>query len=355
MSGEAPSAVVVVGAFAWQNWASYEIEADYTTPADAWTVEVRNPSAAQIAAVTTGSVVQVLVANRVALKGFLERRSFRRSRGGGTALSLSGRDLAGPLTDCAPPASWTWRNLSLAAVAQKALTELGILATISAAAEAQAPRPIIKTEPGETYWQLIERHARKLRLLPWMSPDGVLHIDRPDYTSAPVATLTLGRVGSLGAETNVLEAAYTEDMTGRFSDVTVVGQLAGTDQVFGAGAAHLSGTAQDAGVVLKGLYRPTLVDDGELRSSQEATARAQWEVSNRQFHAEVLEYVVPGHGPTTKTLWTPNTQVAVRDEYTGLSGVWWIAGRRLLRDRSAGTRTSLTLRRPNTLLPAVAS
>lgn len=352
MSGS-PAAVLVVGAHSWRNWVRYTLESEYVTPADGWSVEAANPTLAQLAALSPGQPVQLLVGDQVALKGHLERVGISRTRQGGTVVQLSGRDLAGPLLDCSPAASWRWQNLSLAAVTRKALDELGVVATVSAHADATAQRPLIKAEPGETYWQVIDRYAKKVRLMPWMSPAGVLNLTRPDYTSAPVAHLVNGRVGSRAQATNVLDGSYSDDITGRYSDVTVIGQAKGSDDAYGEAACKLKGSARDAGIVAKGLYRPTTIDEGELRSTTEAKARAAWEVSQRQHDAEQLQYVVAGHGPTTTTLWAPNQQVTVEDEVAGVDGTWWVAGRTLTRDRSGGTRTTLSLRRPNTLLPAV--
>lgn len=353
MPGSAVEAKLVVGGYAWANWTRYELDADYTTPADAWSFEVHNPSHAQLAALTTGSAIQVLVGDQVAQKGFLERRQARRAKDGGTVIALSGRDLGAPLLDCTPKASWIWRNVSLESLAKQALAELGVTATVSAHADAKTLRSVQKAEPGETYWQVIERYAKKLRLLPWMSPAGVLHLDRPDYTSEPVATLIHGRT-SYASQTNVIEFVHDEDLAGRYSDVTVVGQVPGNDSLFGSAACQVKGTAKDAGMAAKGLYRPTVMDDGDVASSTEASARAAWEVSHRQYEAQSLQVVVPGHGPTSMTLWELNTQVTVVDEVFGTSGTWWIAGRRLLRDRKGGSRSALTLRVPGALLPAVA-
>ena len=348
MSGSATPISLVIGATTWTNWTSYEVDADFVSPADTWSVEVHNPSAPQLAALVTGTPVVLMVGSAVAMRGLLERKEIRRTASAGTVVALSGRDLAAPLIDCSPPASWGYTNTPLAAVAQAALTELGVAGTVSAAPEAQQPRGRIKTEPGETYWNLIERHAKKLRLMVWMTPEGILQLGRPDYLSAPVGTLVHGARGG-----NVLEASYSEDLAGRFTDVTVVGQFAGTDDAFGAAAGQVKGTAQDSELRARGLYRPTTIDDGDVESSTEARARAAWEVSNRAFAAQQLQYMIAGHEAAPGVLWAPNQQVVVRDELVGITGTWWISGRRFTRDRAGGTRTALSLRPPGLLLPAI--
>lgn len=337
---------VVIGGVTWVNWTRYELDADFVSPADAWSVEAANPTAAQIASLVTGASVQVLVGGVPVLTGLLERKAIRRSPDG-TVISISGRDLAAPLVDCCPSPGWGATSLSLEGVAAAAITELGIVATLSVVPEAQVPRPHLRPEPGETWWALLDRLARKARLMVWMTPAGTLSIGRPDYLSPPVGAL----VFTPGARCNVKEGIYTEDLSGRFSAVTVVGQTAGSDF---SGGGSVSGTAQDAELVARGLHRPTVVDDGEVASSAEARDRAAWEISHRAFASKTLQYTVVGHGPSEGVLWAPNQQVTVEDDIVaGGRGTWWISGRRLLRD-AGGTRTVLTLHPPNLLLPAVA-
>lgn len=95
------------------------------------------------------------------------------------------------------------------------------------------------------------------------------------------------------------------------------------------------------------------MDAGELASSAEAAARAEWEVSHRRYQGETLTVRVPGHGPTAGALWAPDQQVDLQDDMLGLSGTWWIDGRKLSRSRE-GTTSTLTLKRPNLLLPEIA-
>jgi len=346
---------LVVGSSAWRNWTSYEVAAQFETPADSWRIEVRAPSSAQLAQLQLGAVVILMVERSTVLRGRLDRRELRRTTKGGTVVVLSGRDLAGQLVDCTTPTSWAWRNISLAGLAAKAVSELGLAVTVDAHSDAQVVLPWVKAEQGETYWQVLERYARKARLMPWMSPAGALRIGRPDYTSTPVASLINAISPAKKNQTNVLEALFVDDITQRFSSVTVLGQSKGSDSMFGGNAAHLRGEAVDADLAALGVARPLVMDDGDLRSSREARDRAEWEVSHRIYQGRSLEYVVAGHGPTPSSTWRLDTMVNVYDELAAIEGPWWVAGYRLLRDGSAGSRTALTLRPPNALLPPAVS
>jgi len=347
--------LLVVGTSAWANWTSYEVSAQFETPSDGWRVEARNPTSTQLAELLPGVAVVLMIGSTTVLQGRLDRRELRRTRDGGTVVTLSGRDLAGQLVDCSPPTSWAWRNVSLATLAEKALADLGLTATVAAHADAQRSLAWAKSEPGESYWQVIERYARKARLMPWTTPSGELRLDRPDYTSSPVASLVNAITAPRKRDTNVLESVYVDDISSRYSTITVLGQAKGTDSLFGASAAHLRGEATDSVLADRGLARNLVMDDGDLRSSSEATQRAEWEISHRRYQGESLEYVVQGHGPTADEVWQLDTMVDVYDELAQISASWWLAGYRLLRDRRLGTRSALTLRPPNSLLPPVTS
>lgn len=338
---------LIVGGQAWASWTSYDLDADYLTPADGWRVTARNPGSAQLAAVRPGTVVQVLIDSTPILMGTLERVESERTVGVGHVISLSGRDLAGALTDCSPGTSWTLRNMSLAAVARQALSELGVAATVVAAAEAQVPRKIIKAEPGESYWDCLERYAHKARLGLWMDPLGVLNIGRPNYLAAPVAEVVHAVAPGTAGGTNVLSCQYVDDISGRRSPVTTVGQSAGGGLF--AAAATVTGVAIDATL---GLVRPVLVDDGDVASVTEAVARGRWEVSRRQFEGRSLTVEVQGHLAKPGVPWSPGQMVAVRDEVHGIVGSWWLRSRQMSRSQQSGTRTTLQLHPPNLYLPA---
>lgn len=348
MSGDT---VVILGEDAFTNWQQVELEADYETPADGWAVQAVVQNAAQFAALRLGTLVQVQMNSSIALKGMLERVELNVTRSGGTTVSLSGRDMAASLVDCAPVAASTLRNLTLAAVAERLVAALGLAVTVhAAAAEAKVPRERFSFEPGETYWQFLTRYCAKVGLMPAMTPAGVLTLGRPNYTSQPVGELIHGRDGN-ARQTNVLEAHYSDDLAGRFTTLKVQGSIQGAG-LFDGGAIVRSG--RDLDLVAAGIQRTTVIEVGELRGHDDAVARVDWEIDQRRFRARTLTYTVRGAGPTPTSLWTPNNLVVVRDELLGISGVRWIAARRITRDRENGTQTQLTLKEPLLLTPEIA-
>lgn len=223
-----PIVTLVVGASAWTNWTSYELDAQFSTPADGWSVAVENPTSSQWQSLQTATTISLLVGDQVALVGWLERKEVKRSTSG-TVVSLSGRDISAPLTDCGPGPTWSAKNTSLLAIASAATAALGVTATVAGVPDANATIAIAKAEAGESWWQILDRYAKKARLMVWMTPDGTLRIGRPDYTSAPVASL----VHALRGQTTVLDLGYSDDITQRFTQITVVGQAKGSDSTYG--------------------------------------------------------------------------------------------------------------------------
>jgi prophage tail gpP-like protein len=329
----------IVGGAAWSNWTSYTVETDILTPAAAWSLEVANPTTPQIAAIEEGAAITLQVGTATVLTGWVDQKVFRSDRQG-DLMTLTGRDFSAPLVDCSAPLAWaSLRNVSLRVLATRCLAAVGAVAALVVDPAGEELLPRVHVDPGDTFWELLERHARDLRLMLWTSP--------------PVGTLHRHVPGPLSASNNVVSAELAWKVSGRRSPVTVVGQSAGGDDLFGEGASKLYGKATDAGLLAKGLTRPLVVQVATASSTRKAKARARWEVEQRQGDAWVGTYTVPGHGPTTASVWDVDAIVNVLDDRAGILGPRWIAARRLEKSRQAGTQTVLTLRDLNAILPPV--
>lgn len=328
----------ILSTSAWANWTSYSVDADVLTPAGAFTLEVAAPTAAQVAAITEGSALTLMVGSTCILAGWIETKSLSSSREG-TRLSIHGRDCAAPLTDCSVPINWRHANISLAQLARLAVAELGLSLAVDADVAAEELIPHVHAEPGESFWELLERHARRRRCLIWSEPRK-LRIGRPDYVSPAVGGL---RRQLSGAENNVLSAEITWRVANRRSPVTVLGQASD-------GSGRVVGQATDAELLRLGLRRPLIVQDGGVGTTKRAKERAQWEVQRRAGEGWTGTYTVPGHGPGSGRVWEIDSVVDVLDEPAGVRGPKWIAARRLQRSRN-GTTTTLTLRDLGAIAP----
>lgn len=343
--------VAVVGAQAWSNWTAYDVDADVLTPAAAFTLSVADPSPAQVAAVSEGAAITLRVGTVTILTGWIDEKVLQSSRGSGDVLTLTGRDFTAPLVDCSVPLRWTHRRVSLQQLAALALQELGVTAAVVAHADAAQLLDYVHPEAGETFWELLAREAKRLRLMLWSEPDG-LHISRPDYTSAAIGTLHRHVAYPARQSNNILEAEINWRTSGRRSSVTVVGQSPSSDSLSGLGSSRIVAQASDTDLVALGLTRPAVVEDAGATSYAKARARAQWEVSRRRGEAWVARYSIPGHGPAEGQVWEVDAVVSVLDDRAGVQGPRWCSARKFQKSRQ-GTTTSLTLRDLNAILPAV--
>lgn len=327
------------------------MDLDVLTPAAGWSLSAANPTPAQIEAITEGSPILLQVGGADVLVGWIDQKRLSSSRSG-TILSLSGRDHVAPLVDCSVPMTWSLKNITLYLLATQILAHLGIPAIVFGPNDIDEPIPRVHPEPGESFWDLLVRYARERRLLVWAQP-GQLHISRPNYVTPPVGALCRRVPGPLAAANNVLSADHTWKVSQRRSPVTVVGQGAGGDALFGAAAGRVVGTATDPVLTALGLARPLVVQEGTIRTNARALARARWEVEKRAGDGWIGSYTIPGHGPTSASIWGLDEIVTVLDEVAGISGPRWVAAVRFTRSRSSGTTTTLTLRDLHALLPPV--
>lgn len=126
--------------------------------------------------------VLVRVGNDVVMSGrvdVVQRRVSRQQ----VSLSLSGRDGAAVLVDCASPV-FTSRQLSLEEVIAR--SQAAGVTNIRIEAETSLRNDKVSVEPGERAWDTLERAAAARGLWPWFEPDGTLVIGGPDYTKDSV-------------------------------------------------------------------------------------------------------------------------------------------------------------------------
>lgn len=215
------------------------------------------------------------------------------------SLQLSGRDATADLVDCsAVYAKGEWRNSKIDQIARSLLQPFGI--SVSTHGDMGHAFPAFALEPGEMVFDALERAARQRGLLLVSDGRGGLVIGRAGAKKVRTAL----RMGD-----NLLYAQVRNDNSMRHSQYTVLGQRAGSDQVYGAAAAQVRATATDAGVTR---YRPLVLideDQGDIAGFQR---RAKWEATVRAARALTYTAVVSGW-EHADGLWEPNSLVQVYD------------------------------------------
>jgi len=321
------------------DWASYEIDSDLLTPADAWQVTL-GMSGGQIPPdVVAGAPVEVKVGGETVLTGRIDEVGHQVSKTSHT-FSLSGRDKAADLVDCSAPV-FVAKLVSLKEIIAKIVSAFGI-SRYRIDADATRTREKINIEPGDSAWNALAHAAEANGLWPWFEPDGTLVIGGPDYSAPVAATLVLRRSGK---GNNVISLARQHSMHGRYSEVTVLGQTHGTDTEPGKHA--LRADAKDDGV---SWHRPRVVVDHEADSYAVARDRARKLIADSRLNGLTLSAVVKGHRivapgqPSDGQLWKPMQRVRVISEPHDLDAIFFLMARKFTRNRNDGTRTALTLK-----------
>ncbi|MDX6867401.1 phage tail protein, partial [Klebsiella pneumoniae] len=224
---------VIVGGKVHSDWSGYGIDSDFLIPADAWSMRLGLPDGIFPEGVARGVPVQVRVGPDVVMSGRIDRVSRTVSRDQ-VSLSVTGRDGAAILVDCASPLL-TSRQASLEEVIAQVVRPLGIK-NIELHAESSIRNDKITTEPGERAWDILLRACAGRGLWPWFRPDGTLVIGGPDYTAAPVATLVMHRSGE---GNNLLSLTDESSMERSFSRLTVLAQ----------GHAHSTNNKKELGII----------------------------------------------------------------------------------------------------------
>lgn len=334
---------VQVGDKAHAEWESYEIDSDLLTPADAWQVSLGINGRTIPADVVAGAPVIVKVGGETVLTGFIDDVGEPVSKDSHT-LTLSGRDRAADLLDCACPIFST-QEASLKQIVAAIVRDFKII-NHQIRADSTRTRKKVAVDPGVSAWEALARAAEANGLWPWFEPDGTLVVGGPDYSTPVVATLILRKDGN---GNNVLSLDKQESMAERFSKVTVYSQAPGISSggmdFMGKHAA--SGSADDKGVKR---HRPHIVIDNECDTNAACESRARKLLTDCRLKGFTLTAEVAGHRivapgqPSDGALWKPMQRVHVISEPHKIDGVFFLMARKFKRNRRDGTRTSLTLK-----------
>lgn len=342
---------LLVGGQAHDEWASYEIESDLLTPADAWRVRLGLGEDSVVPAdVRAGAMAQVRVGGELVMTGRIDDRRIRVNKRS-HSLEIMGRDGAATLLDCSAPLVGG-RKLGLEEIITRIVRSLGLTKVrIDAAKGVARQREKITVEPGDTAWDTLAHVAEANGLWPWFEPDGTLVIGGPDYSDAsnpPVATLVLKprKPGEPG-ETNVLDVDFRESVAERYSSVTVLGQTHGTED--DGGKHGLKSTAVDPDLEAR-WPRRKIVTDYEADSVAVCRSRAQKLLADSRLKGFELRVDMEGHRinapgqPGHGRLWTPGQRVRAIMPAVGLEAIFFVMARTFQRSHSEGTITRLSLR-----------
>lgn len=366
---------VIVGGKVHSDWSAYGIDSDFLIPADAWSMRLGLPAGIFPEDVARGVPVQVRVGPDVVMSGRIDRvtRTVNRDQ---VSLSVTGRDGAAILVDCASPVL-TSRQASLEEVIAQVVRPLGIK-NIELHAESSIRNDKITTEPGERAWDILLRACAGRGLWPWFRPDGTLVIGGPDYTAAPVATLVMRRSGK---GNNLLSLTDESSMERSFSRLTVLAQghahstnkkkelgiidVTSPNTFSVAEETNTTDTEQDTGLAETGqhglkfivedptvtYYRPQVVVMHDADDLEQVRYRARKMMADARLEGYSLIARVQGHRTSDGVLWEPGQRIHVISEPHGIDAVYFLMGREFTGGRPGGAVTTLRLKEDGVWIP----
>jgi prophage tail gpP-like protein len=335
------------------------VEADIYIADDAFSLEVANPEAV----LTPGQRCELYVNDELELTGIIDRCTRQYDKRGLT-YRIEGRDLMGLLVDSYCEEFETVENMLLSDLAEKLLKSVpyinrkaieyqenivgklkGKKRTVDTPDEGfmDTPQRISQIEPGMTVFEVLKNYAASRGLMFFANPDGSFVFGRPKVSGEPLFTLTNTKSG-IG--NNILSAEETNDISKRYSKVTVIGQRQGQeeDNLDSEVINTPPGVEIDATFPF---YKPYVSVDNNDSQSPPLHARMIMEQQRHQGYR--LSYTVQGHSQSGKN-WQINELCQVRDEVLGVDGVYLIYGRTLSRSKKAGTITRLQLGTPGVVI-----
>ncbi|MDO5531428.1 phage baseplate assembly protein [Sutterella sp.] len=229
----------------------------------------------------------------------------------------------------------SWKGMAAADIIMALAQPYGIAVTVQGDSGSATDHTV---NPGETVAASIERLIEKTNLMATDDERGNLVLAQPGAAGEADDALILGQ--------NILRGSAQFDASKRYSRYVVLGQCAGTDDVFGASAAELQGSADDSGVARFRLK--VLKDEGES-SFAGCAGRADFECRYRAGNFQRASYTVQGWRQSSGKLWRPNLQVYVKDAVLGLDR-WMVITKVSLSLSAQGMTTQLEVVPPDALL-----
>lgn len=192
-----------------------------------------------------------------------------------------------------------------------------------------------KPRGGETAWQFLDRHARRLGLMLWADPAGRIVVSSPNLKAETRQRLIRRRTSQADEPNNIIAGGCASSGAELYSEVRAYGRSRGGDAT--RSAIHAS--ARNDAVPFT---RLRVISDSSLRSAEEAERRARRELRMGRLQSQVFDYTVSGHSQFG-ALWATDTVVYVDDEVEGFRGSLYCIRRTFACDGKGGTMTRLRL------------
>lgn len=256
--------------------------------------------------VIEGDLVEVLIGTDKVITGYVDATPLRYDARQISA-SVNGRSKTEDLIDCsAPTQPGQFTNRTLAQIVTTLAQPFGVN-VVSNSPESNTLTSF-QIDYGETVEEALNRLLGMEQVLAFDNTDGELVLDTVG-TKKAVTALVLGE--------NIINAGSQRDFSDRFSEITVTGQRAGSDDDYGSTTnSKITATVKDAAVRR---FRPLTIKQCGNATLATCKARAQYEKAHREGQTLETIYTVQGWRQGNGQLWQPNQRVVVWDPVMGFN------------------------------------
>lgn len=340
---------------------SYEVDSNVLVPADAFSVKLSRIDNS----IKEGSEFKLYVNDSLEMTGVIDKVSASYGKGS-QEMTIEGRDYMGLLIDISVEEWKTIKGMALKELAARLLKNVpyikkskiiygseiedtgiitrrkGIHHTKKTQDEIYGDTSTItcQYEPGISIFDALSDYAQRHGLLMWMESDGTLVFGTLkgalDSESSDYA-FYCHKEGDDRKKNNIISAALNKDISKRYSKITTIAQIQGTDDR-NVGDHSIPKTATDEFFP----FTKPLVLQSSCGSERGAKYQAEWEMKRREADGWRVEYTVAGHSQDG-TNYRANRVCYIKDEVFGLDDSYLVLGRKFTLDRQNGQRTVLTV------------
>lgn len=288
--------------------------------------------------IAPGAACTVRLDGEIVLSGYVDAVSPGYDADG-HEVTVTGRDRAGDLVDCAPLAEpGEWHGIGLGSLVAAIARPLGV--GVKAATDLGPPLAKFRLQEGETAWAAIERACRARSVLCLSDSRGTLVLTRAGVERA-------GALQRGGQNGNILAARGDFDYSERYSVYVVKSQRPGRDDEDPAARAQVRAAATDREI---GRYRPAVIVADQPLDAAAARLLAAWHCNLAAARSRKVTVTVAGWRDGKGQLWQPNRLTRIDCDWLRLAGDMLIATVRLGLDAD-GELTDLDLVRPDAYQP----
>ncbi|MCX5785662.1 MAG: hypothetical protein NTX59_08225 [Elusimicrobia bacterium] len=320
-------------------FASYSVDADFYLAADAFQVE----TAGGISGIKAGQRVQLKLNGVVELDGIIDAP--RRTGGKGKiSMKLSGRDLAGLLVDTHCDGYGDIKNVTLKALTETLINKVPFIQRNNVFYQIPKDTPSLTwetayVEPCRSIFDVLSEKAKACGLVFYAMPDGKFYYGKPKSTGEPVFSIVNRKDGK---GNNCFYYDYAEDLSKRFSKVSVISNGQGTDAKT-TSQLYTAATVTDSSFPF---YKPFYAIETTGAMTPQRQAQMIMDMQRRQGFQ--LTYKVKGHTQNGRN-WAINELCSVDDQVNELHGIYFVYGRRFALSKEEGAYTEVRLGLPGLL------